>query len=136
LGIVENYHLTGGAVATTIAHDSHNIIAVGDSDSDIFTAVGRLIEIGGGITMASGGEILDELPLPIAGLMSDRSAGFVKEKLDAMHRSARAAFGINKDIDPFMTLSFLALPVIPDLKLTDMGLFDVRAFRFVDISVH
>jgi adenine deaminase len=136
LGIVENYHLTGGAVATTIAHDSHNIIAVGDSDSDIFTAVGRLIEIGGGITMASGGEILDELPLPIAGLMSDRSAGFVKEKLNAMHRSARAAFGINKDIDPFMTLSFLALPVIPDLKLTDMGLFDVRAFRFVDISVH
>lgn len=135
-GIVENYQLTGGAVATTIAHDSHNIIAVGDSDADIFTAVQRLIEIGGGITMASKGRILDELPLPIAGLMSDKSAGFVKERLNAMHETARTVFGINKDIDPFMTLSFLALPVIPDLKLTDMGLFDVRAFKFVDISVH
>ncbi len=135
LGIVENYHLTGGAVATTIAHDSHNIIAIGDNDEDIFLAIKQIIKMSGGITMCSKGKILDSLPLPIAGLMSDRSAEYVNTKLQQMHRIAFETFNINREIDPFMTLSFMALPVIPDLKLTDMGLFDVREFSFTDISV-
>lgn len=135
LGIVENYHLTGGAVATTIAHDSHNIIAIGDNDEDIFLAIKQIIDMSGGITMCSKGKILDSLPLPIAGLMSDRSAEYVNTKLQQMHRIAFETFNINREIDPFMTLSFMALPVIPDLKLTDMGLFDVREFSFTDISV-
>ncbi|MCF7940975.1 MAG: adenine deaminase [Spirochaetia bacterium] len=135
IGIVENYHLTGGAIATTIAHDSHNIIAIGDTDEDIFLAIEHLISISGGITMVAGGKVLDALPLPIAGLMSDQSAEYVDRKLQAMHEVAFERFGINRDIDPFMTLSFMALPVIPEIKLTDMGLFDVRTFSFIDISV-
>ncbi|MGM0431279.1 MAG: adenine deaminase [Spirochaetota bacterium] len=135
LGIVENYQLHGGAIATTIAHDSHNIIAIGDNDDDLALAVEHIISISGGITMCAQGKVLDSLPLPIAGLMSEEGAEFVSDKLKAMHQVAFSTFGINPEIDPFMTLSFLALPVIPDLKLTDMGLFDVREFSFVDISV-
>ncbi len=135
LGIVENYRLTGGAVATTIAHDSHNIIAIGDNDEDIYCAVNELIAIGGGITLCADGVIIESLPLPIGGLMTNESAAYVKEKLDSMHGKAHDRFGINPGIDPFMTLSFLSLPVIPDLKLTDMGLFDVREFRFTPISI-
>ncbi len=85
--------------------------------------------------MVAGGKVIDALPLPIAGLMSDQSAEYVDRKLQAMHEVAFERFGINRDIDPFMTLSFMALPVIPEIKLTDMGLFDVRTFSFLDISV-
>jgi len=130
LGLVENYKLKRGAVALTIAHDSHNVIAAGTDDGDIFTAVQELIRVGGGITMVLDGKVLDTLELPIAGLMSDRSAGYVSEKLAEMQATAFDVLGINRELDPFMTLSFLALPVIPELKLTDMGLFDVRTFDF------
>jgi len=135
LGLVENYKLKRGAVALTIAHDSHNIITIGADDGDMYTAVQELIRVGGGITMALGGEILDTLELPIAGLMSDRSAKYVSEKMAQMHKTAVDTLGINPALDPFMTLSFLALPVIPELKLTDMGLFDVRSFSFTSSSV-
>ncbi|MGC9311615.1 MAG: adenine deaminase [Sediminispirochaetaceae bacterium] len=135
LGLVENYKLKRGAVALSIAHDSHNIITAGADDGDMFTAVRELIRVGGGITMALDGKILDTLELPIAGLMSDRSAEYVSGKLAEMQAAAFDVLEINRELDPFMALSFLALPVIPELKLTDMGLFDVRAFAFTDVTV-
>lgn len=135
LGLVENYKLKRGAVALTIAHDSHNIITAGADDGDMYIAVQELIRVGGGITMALDGKILDTLELPIAGLMSDRSAEYVSEKLAEMQAAAFDILEIHRELDPFMALSFLALPVIPELKLTDMGLFDVRAFAFTDATV-
>jgi len=135
LALVENYKLKQGAVASTIAHDSHNIIVIGANDTDMYTAVQELIRVGGGITMALNGEILDTLELPIAGLMSDETPEFVSEKLSKMYPEAIEKLGVNDELDPFMTLSFLALPVIPELKLTDMGLFDTRSFSFTEVSV-
>jgi adenine deaminase len=135
LGLVENFKLQDGAIATTIAHDSHNIIVIGDNDSDMYEAVNELIKIGGGITMCSRGKIFETLPLPIAGLMSDKPIPEINDKLTRMNKTAYEKLKVNKELDPFMTLAFLALPVIPELKLTDIGLFDVTKFRFADISV-
>ena len=135
LGLVENFKLKNGAIATTIAHDSHNIIVIGDNDADMYTCVNELIKIGGGLTMCSGGRILDTLPLPIAGLMSDKPLPEINEKLKKMNKTAYERLMVNKSLDPFMTLAFLALPVIPELKLTDAGLFNVTKFEFTDISV-
>jgi adenine deaminase len=135
LGLIENFKLKGGAIATTIAHDSHNIIAVGDSDKDILTAVEEIKRIDGGIAIAIDGVIAKSLPLPIAGLMSDKKMSITAEKLKSLNVIAIEKLNLDPDIDPFMTLSFLALPVIPDLKLTDMGLFDVKAFEFIPIEV-
>lgn len=135
LALVENYRLKKGAVALTIAHDSHNIIVIGTNDTDMYTAVKELIRVGGGVTLALDGRILETLELPIAGIMSDRSADFVSEKLEGMYALAIDSLGVNRDLDPFMTLSFMALPVIPELKLTDMGLFDARNFEFIDVAV-
>ncbi len=135
LGLVENYRLKGGAIASTIAHDSHNIIVIGDNDDDMYAAVQELIRVDGGITMCSKGRVIDTLRLPIAGLMSPRPLEEIHEKIKSMHKIAFEVFGVNRNLDPFMTLSFLALPVIPELKLTDMGLFDVTEFRFTDVSV-
>jgi adenine deaminase len=135
LALVENYRLKKGAVALTIAHDSHNIIVVGADDRDMYAAVQELLRAGGGITLVLDGKVLDTLELPIAGIMSDRPADYVSEKLEGMYALATETLGVNRDLDPFMTLSFMALPVIPELKLTDMGLFDARNFEFVDIAV-
>lgn len=134
LGLVEGYGVTGGAVATTIAHDSHNVIVIGDNDRDMLTAAAELIRCSGGMTLAKGGDILDTLPLPIAGLMSNEPADEISERLSRLNRLAHEELGVNAEIDPFMSLSFLALPVIPDIKLTDMGLFDVSRFEFMDIE--
>lgn len=135
LGLVENYKLQGGAIASTIAHDSHNIIVIGDNDEDMYQAVRELIRVNGGITMCSKGRILSTLKLPIAGLMSYSSLEIVHDTIKKMHETAFKILHVNRSLDPFMTLSFLALPVIPELKLTDMGLFDVTKFKFTDISV-
>ena len=135
LGLVENFKLKNGAIATTIAHDSHNIIVIGDNDADMYACVNELIKIGGGITMCSNGEILGTLPLPIAGLMSDKPLQSINKRLKEMNNIAYDVLKVNKTLDPFMTLAFLALPVIPELKLTDVGLFDVTEFQFTDISV-
>jgi adenine deaminase len=134
LGLVEGFEIRGGAIATTIAHDSHNLIIIGDNDRDMFTAARELIACGGGMTLASEGKILDTLPLPIAGLMSNESGDEVDRRLTGINRLAFEKLKINPDFDPFMSLSFLALPVIPDLKLTDMGLFDVTRFEFISIN--
>lgn len=135
LGLVENYGLSGGAIATTIAHDSHNLIIAGDCDEDMFRAAEELTRVGGGLTICIKGEILATLPLPVAGLMSNRSGEEVALEMGKINRLAREKLGIPEGIEPFITLSFLALPVIPELKLTDMGLFDVVQSKFIDISV-
>jgi adenine deaminase len=101
----------------------------------MYAAVQELLRAGGGITLVLDGKVLDTLELPIAGIMSDRPADYVSEKLEGMYALATETLGVNRDLDPFMTLSFMALPVIPELKLTDMGLFDARNFEFVDIAV-
>lgn len=135
LGLVEGFKLKGGAIGSTIAHDSHNIIVIGDSDKDILMAIEELEKIGGGLTVVSKGKVLESLPLEIGGIMSQESIGKVTNKLKEMLEISYGKLNVNKDLDPFMTLSFIALPVIPDIKVTDLGLFDVKNFKFVDISI-
>ena len=135
VALIKGYGLKGGAVATSIAHDSHNIIVVGSNDGDMALAVNKLVSCGGGITMFKDGRELMTHPLEIAGLMTDSTLNEVTSCLDSMSRIAKIELQVSEDIDPFMTLSFMALPVIPKLKITDSGLFDVSSFCFVDISV-
>lgn len=130
LGLVKGMGLQNGAIASSVAHDSHNIVVIGDNDIDMQTAVNHLQSIGGGICIAAGGNIKHSLALPIAGLMSDLSLEEVENKLKAMLKDAYS-MGVSKEYDPFMTLAFLALPVIPELKITDLGLFDTLEYKFV-----
>ena len=135
LGLLdENYGLRGGAIATSVAHDSHNLVVVGDNDDDMRLAVEETARLGGGVVMAADCRILATLPLPVAGLMSDRSAEETADAMRALLRLARVHYHIREEFDAVMALSFLALPVIPHLKITARGLFDVDAFRFVDIA--
>lgn len=135
LGLVEGFGLNGGAIASTIAHDSHNIIVIGDNNLDMFLAIEELEKVGGGITIVCNGNILNTLPLRIGGLMSDEPLDLVNDKLNEMVDLAYEKLGVNRQYEPFMTLSFIALPVIPDIKITDMGLFDVGEFKFIDLSI-
>ncbi len=130
IGFVKNFGLREGALASSVAHDSHNIIAVGVDDESICKAVNGIIEHRGGISLATS-QSIEVLPLPVAGLMSDRNAVDTGHQYEALDTAAKA-LGCTLRA-PFMTLSFLALPVIPSLKLTDKGLFDVDAFTFADI---
>ncbi|MDO5532842.1 adenine deaminase C-terminal domain-containing protein, partial [Sutterella sp.] len=125
------YGLRNGAIATSIAHDSHNIVVAGDSESDMAAAVRAVEAMGGGIAMVSSGDVLASLPLPVGGLMSDAAPSEVAASLRDLIALARDHFGIWEKADAFMTLSFLALPVIPKLKLTADGLFDAEKFTFV-----
>ena len=129
LGLVRGFGLSSGALASSVAHDSHNIVAVGVSDEEILAAVLAVKEMGGGLVAVADGKILASLPLPVAGLLSERSMQDVAEGI-AECIAAAAGLGCKLE-DPFMTLSFLCLPVIPELKLTDKGLVDVREFRLV-----
>ncbi len=130
LGYMKGYGLKKGAVATSIAHDSHNIIVVGADDESMAKAANAVIAAGGGI-FVNDGDKTDGLPLPIAGLMSD---GKLEDVNDLLEKTKARAYelGVNRGIDPFMTLSFLSLPVIPALKLTSRGMFDVTKWKFVD----
>ena len=128
------YGLKGGAIATTIAHDSHNIVVAGDDEDDMLLAVREMERIGGGIIMVSGGRVLAELPLPIGGLMSDEPAEAVANRLRELLKLAHEHYHIWEGADAFMTLSFLALPVIPHFKITARGLFDMGTFSFVDVD--
>ena len=131
VGLIRGYGIRKGAVAISVAHDSHNIIVVGADDSDMAAAVERLIAIGGGAVLVNGGKVLEEMPLPIGGLMSDQSGEWVDAKLKSLDHKAVEELGIHADLEPLMTLCFMSLPVIPELKITDMGLFDVGAFKFI-----
>ena len=135
LGLIENMKLKNGAIGSTIAHDSHNLIVAGDNDEDILLVIDELSKIGGGITIASNGRILKSLSLEIGGIMTakpiEETYGILKDMIDITYTE----LGVNNEIDPFMTLSFMGLPVIPKLKLTDMGLFNVEDYKFIEVSV-
>jgi len=130
-GFVRGFGLRRGALASTVAHDSHNIVAVGMSDDELCRAINRVREIGGGLVVADEERIKCELPLPIAGLMSDRDAEFIAERMKDLNETVHS-LGCNLK-SPFMTLSFLALPVIPKLKITDLGLVDVEKMKLISI---
>lgn len=133
LGLVRGFGFKYGAIASTVAHDSHNLLVLGTNDADMLVAARAVAEAGGGQAAARDGKPLAVLPLPIAGLMSDQPFEIVAKQQAAL-RQAAASLG-TKMPDPFMTLSFLSLPVIPSLKLTDRGLVDVSAFTFVPLAV-
>lgn len=130
VGYVKGYSLKSGAVATSVAHDSHNIITVGCNDDDIAVAVNAIKDSKGGIAVVEKGKIKALLELPIAGLMSDEPLTTVNEKLENAKLSAYE-LGADKSIDPFMTLSFLSLPVIPSLRITTKGVFDAENWKML-----
>ena len=130
IGYIKGYGLKAGAVATSISHDSHNIIVVGSSEADMAAAVNRIVELKGGIVIWKEGTVQAEVPLAIAGIMSDEPLVTVNQKLEAAKAMAHA-LGVNRGIDPFMTLSFMALPVIPSLRITPRGVFDVNSQSYV-----
>lgn len=132
-GFVRGFGLRSGALASSVAHDSHNIVCVGMNDRDILFAVETLKRLGGGLCVVNNGNVLAELALPIAGLVSDRAAPEVAADLGKIAKTA-TSLGV-KIPAPFMALSFLALPVIPHLKLTDKGLVDVDAFKIVPLKI-
>ncbi len=132
-GIVRGFGLKKGAIASSVAHDSHNIVVVGTSSEDMMAAVVEISKMRGGLAVVRDGKLIAGLPLPIAGLMSEGTLPEVVEGLDKVRRAARRLG--SKLADPFMTMSFLALPVIPELKVTDKGLFDVNEFALTDLFV-
>ncbi len=133
LGFIQGFGLHRGAIAGTVAHDHHNLVVIGADDESMTTAARIVAEMGGGLAVAEGRQALDTLPLPVAGLMSDRPLGEVRIRYDSL---LDAAHELGSSIrDPFMAMSFMALEVIPKLKLTDQGLVDVEAFSFVNLFV-
>jgi adenine deaminase len=132
-GLIKGLGLKSGAIASTVAHDSHNIITAGVTDEDILVALSRIQKIQGGLVVVNNGKVVAEIPLPVAGLMSDKPLNNVVQRLERIDRAVKE-LGVTI-AHPFGTLSFLALPVIPYLKLTDKGLVDVKQFKFVDLFV-
>jgi len=133
LGFATNVGLKRGAFASTVAHDAHNVVVLGVDDADMAACACRLAEIGGGIVVAEGGRVVEELPLPVAGLMSDQPLADVYQRLRSMEQRL---LGLGMTMNaPFMTLSFLALSVIPELKITDRGLVDVARFELVPLGI-
>lgn len=131
---LKGYGLKRGAVAVSVAHDSHNIIVAGVNDDEMETAVKELEKLNGGIVLVKDGRVIESMPLPIAGLMSDKDGEWVDKKLTEIHAKAYDELGIKGDVEPVMTLCFMSLPVIPEIKLTDMGLFDVTTFKFISVE--
>lgn len=132
IGIVKGFGITSGAVASTVAHDSHNIVAAGTNDSDIYVAIKMIESMNGGLVVVNNGEVIASLPLQIAGLISEKDYKTINCELKDIN-VALEKIGFTGDFNPFLTLSFLALPVIPELKLTDMGLFDVENFKHIGL---
>ena len=132
-GFVKGFGLKQGALASSVAHDSHNIIVIGTNDADMQAALNAVVDMQGGVVAASDNQIRARLPLPIAGLMSPEPLTVIRDKLDDLVGIARSFGSTLKD--PFMTLSFLALPVIPELKITDLGLVNVNLFQRVPLFV-
>lgn len=134
VAFLRGYGIKHGAVALSIAHDSHNIITAGTNDSDMAFAVEELIKQEGGVILVKDKQILARLPLPVGGIMSDQSGEWVNDRLTEIHEIAWKELGIGEDVEPVMTLCFMSLPVIPELKLTDLGLFDVTIFDFIALE--
>ncbi|WP_346939355.1 adenine deaminase [uncultured Clostridium sp.] len=133
LGYLSGLGIKNCAIAQSIAHDSHNIIVVGDNDKDMSKAVNKLIDIGGGITIVSEGVLIDSLSLEIGGLMTNSPIDYVYNKLKNLNRIVKN-YGLKLDMDAFITLSFMSLPVIPQVKLTSKGLFLYDLFKFIELS--
>jgi adenine deaminase len=129
-GLVRGFVLQGGALASSVAHDSHNLVVLGADEESMLTAARRVGELGGGLVAARGGQILGELPLPLAGLMSEEPLETVLAGLASLRRAAAQVCALE---EPFMALSFLSLPVIPQLKLSDLGLVDVERFQLTGL---
>ncbi len=133
-GLLGGFGLKNAAIALSVAHDSHNVVVVGDNEKDVLVALKKIQEIQGGIVLVENGKVFDYLKLEVAGLMTNKSAEHVRDKLEIMEKRARE-LGVSADIDdPFLALAFLSLPVIPDIKLTDKGLFDVRNFKIISLE--
>lgn len=131
LGLLQGYGLRNGAAATTVAHDSHNLIVIGSSPADMFIATQELIRVQGGYTLVKEGKVVGTVPLDIGGLMSSLSTEELANSLDDIKIKAHVQ-GVPQGVDPFISLSFMALPVIPRLRITDMGMFDVDKFAFCE----
>ncbi len=132
--LLDGYGLKKGAIALSIAHDSHNIVVVGDNETDVLVALKKIKEITGGIVLVENGKVYDFLQLEVAGLMTNKPGEHVKDKLEHMEKKVRE-MGVSKEIDdPFLSLAFLSLPVIPDIKITDKGLFDVVNFKIIPLE--
>lgn len=129
-GIVKGLNLHG-AIASTVAHDSHNLVVIGDNDEDIFLAIQEIQTIQGGFVLVQDKTILGELPLPIAGLMTNNPVTQTQTTLKELTKIARN-MGVPEEYDPFVTMSFLSLPVIPEIKITDRGLFDTTQYQFIE----
>ena len=134
LGLLKDYGIRRGAVALSVAHDSHNVLCVGVSNEEMYAAIQALIDQEGGFVLVENGKVIASLPLPIAGLMSDLTGEEVAEKLKVLHDTAYERLGISRDVEPIMTLCFMSLIVIPRLKITTRGLFDVAKFDFVPLE--
>ena len=130
VGIVKGFGIQGGAIASSVSHDSHNLIVIGDNDQDMYLAVQELVRIQGGYTLVEKGRVFDTLPLPVMGLMSDAGYEKVNDLLESMISKAHS-MGIKKGFDPFITLSFMALPVIPDIRVTPRGVYLVNEDRIL-----
>lgn len=130
VGVVEGFGIQNGAIASSVSHDSHNITVVGDNDEDMILAVSELEKAGGGFVIVSGGKTAGILPLPIMGLMSDAGFEKVEKTLAELLQTARR-LGVHAELSPFVTLSFLALPVIPSLRITPRGMYDVEKGAFL-----
>ena len=130
IGYIKGYGLRSGAVATSISHDSHNIIVVGTNEADMAAAAQKVVDLNGGIVVADGGEIVAGVPLAVAGIMSDEPLAVVNEKLEKAKEQC-FKMGVSRGIDPFMTLSFMALPVIPTLRITTRGVYDVNSQQYI-----
>ena len=130
LGLIRGYGLKRGAAATTVGHDSHNVIVVGTNSKDMYLAVQGLIMQQGGYILVKNGEVVDSVQLDICGLMSSASTEDLCESLERISVTAHK-LGVSEGVDPFISLSFMALPVIPKLRITDIGMFDAENFKFL-----
>lgn len=135
IGLLKDYGLKDGAIGLSIAHDSHNLIVTGTNDTDITAAVKALKEQDGGVVIIQSGKVVGRMALPIAGLMSDLTGEEVAEQEAEINRLAHQVLGVSEKVDPIMTLGFMSLAVIPNLKITDIGLVDVTKFEIVPVSV-
>ncbi len=136
LGLIRGYGIKRGALGLSIAHDSHNIICVGTNDEDMELVVNTLAKQEGGLVIVCNNEVIDKIPLEIAGIMTNKPGEWVKEALERLHNKVHDLLDINKDIEPFMALCFMSLPVIPEIKITDLGVFDIIENKLLkDISI-
>lgn len=136
LGIIKGYGIQSGAIAASVAHDSHNIICVGVNDDEMDLAIENVKQNGGGFALVKDGKVIESLSLPVAGLMSDLSGEEVSKKLLSLHKKAVVELGVNESLEPVMSLTFMSLMVIPELKLTARGLFDIFENKFIDIEAN